>query len=43
MDIERAEINALRGAKRLIITNKISKWAICVYYRVNNQKKFVGF
>ena len=39
MDIEGEEIDALKGAKRLIKEKRVSKWAICVYHNVNDANK----
>ncbi len=39
MDIEGAEIRAIKGAKRSIKTGKIAKWAVCTYHNPNDANK----
>lgn len=39
MDIEGAEPDALKGAKKLIKEKKVSKWAVCVYHNVEDAGK----
>lgn len=43
MDIEGAEIKALKGAKGLFNTGRIKKMAICAYHRQNDEKNILRF
>lgn len=42
MDIEGEEINALRGARRILATNKNIKCSICAYHRHDDEIKIKG-